>query len=280
MLSSPNTQTREQEWNSTIEISDPQFECDGVRFLTLYSSSLGGRGDLSVFAPPEINSLAAVPVVLLLHGVYSSHWAWFFKGNAHQVARDLMAARRLRPMLLVAPSDGLFRQGSGYLSHSGHDYESWIICDVLGQIPNAFSFVDRTSPVFLAGLSMGGYGALRLGAKHASLFRGISAHSTVTTIDELQRFLRDPFPTDQISAAEMDIVQWCETNRSLLPPMRLDCGAEDPLLERNRRFHDELEQRHIPHRYAEFPGGHNWDYWAAHISDSLLFFEEILSTTG
>lgn len=277
-LSNQNAQIRVPERGSTIEISDPGYDCEGVRFLTVDSPSLDGRADLSVFAPAETDSLTSVPVVLLLHGVYSSHWAWFFKGNAHRTARNLIAAGRIRPMLLVAPSDGLFQQGSGYLCHSGRDHEAWIVIDVVSQISKAFRCVDRNSPFFLAGLSMGGYGALRLGAKYASLFRGISAHSSITTISELQMFLRDPFPVGQISATEMDLIHWFATNRSILPPIRLDCGAEDPLLEGNRRFHRELERSHITHRYIEFPGEHNWNYWSTHICDSLLFFEEMLST--
>jgi enterochelin esterase-like enzyme len=273
-------QSADQNAAPPFEISDPACECAGVQFLTVDSPSLGGRGDISVFSPAETDSLSSVPVVLLLHGVYSSHWAWFLKGNAHRTARNLIAAGKIRPMLLVAPSDGLFQQGSGYLRHSGHDYEAWIVSDVLNQIPKAFRCVDRNSLFFLAGLSMGGYGALRLGAKHAPLFRGISAHSPITTIIELQRFLRNPFPTDQISAAEGDLMHWFTINRCLLPPMRLDCGAEDPLLEGNRHFHHELERRHIPHRYVEFPGGHDWYYWSAHVGDSLVFFEELLAASS
>lgn len=217
---------------------------------------------------------------MLLHGVYSSHWAWFFKGNAHRTASNLIGAKLIRPMLLVAPSDGLFQEGSGYLCHSDHDYEGWIVNDVLSQIPNAFPCAGRDSPVFISGLSMGGYGALRLGVKYSSLFRGISAHSAVTTIEELQTFLHDPFPVEAISPAEMDILHLIEAKRFHLPPIRFDCGVDDPLLDGNRRFHHELERRQIRHRYTEFPGQHDWDYWSVHVRDSLLFFEQILSTPG
>lgn len=258
----------------SLEISDSSY--DGVRFLTICSPSLRGRGDVSIFAPAEAETMASVPIVLLLHGVYSSHWAWFFKGNAHRTARNLITTGQIRPMLLVAPSDGLFEQGSGYLQHSRRDYESWIMKDVLGQLPQAFRCVEENSPVFLAGLSMGGYGALRLGAKYPSVFRGISAHSAVVTIDELQNFLSKPFPKEEIPGTEIDLLHWFTAHRSLIPPMRLDCGMKDPLLEGNRELHRQLELRQIPHRYAEFPGEHNWEYWSAHIGDSLLFFEEVL----
>ena len=277
-LSSQNTPPPEPARGAALEISDSS--CEGVRFLTIYSPSLRGRGDVSVFAPAECDMLESVPVVLLLHGVYSSHWAWFFKGKAHRAAGSLIAARQIRPMLLVSPSDGLFEQGSGYLNHSGRDYESWIVNDVLGRLPDAFPCVNRNSPVFVTGLSMGGYGALRLGAKYPSLFRGISAHSAVVSIDDLDTFLCKPFPKEELPHEETDLLRWFVAHRSVLPPTRLDCGTGDPLLEANRRFHRELQLQHIDHLYAEFSGAHDWEYWSAHIADSLLFFEQILLATG
>lgn len=260
----------------TIELSDPEFEQDGVRFVTAYSPSLGGRADMSVFVTPGIESLPQAPVVLLLHGVYGSHWAWFFKGGAHRTAQELAAAGRTRPMLLVAPSDGLYRDGSGFLRHSEADYEAWIVRDVLDVVFTTFPCVNCNSPVFIAGLSMGGFGALRLGAKHAGTFRGISAHSAITRVEEMSAFVFEPFPVGEIDADEADILHWCDKNRNTLPPIRFDCGVDDALIGANRRLHDELKQRGIDHQYFELEGDHSWPYWRAGITSTLLFFEEIM----
>jgi putative tributyrin esterase len=260
----------------TIELSDPEFERDGVRFITAYSPALGGRADISVFATPGIESLSQAPVVLLLHGVYGSHWAWFFKGGAHRTAQNLAAAGRIRPVLLVAPSDGLYRDGSGYLRHPGADYEAWIVRDVPDVVFRTFPYVNRNSPVFIAGLSMGGFGALRLGAKHAGVFRGISAHSAITSVEEMSSFLFEPFPVGEIGADEANILCWYEKNRDTLPPLRLDCGLDDALIEGNRRLHDKLKQSGIAHQYFEREGYHSWTYWRTAFASTLLFFEEIL----
>jgi putative tributyrin esterase len=260
----------------TIEISDPEFERDGVRFVTAYSPALGGRADISVFVTPGIESLSQAPVVLLLHGVYGSHWAWFFKGGAHRTAQELAAAGRIRPMLLVAPSDGLYRDGSGYLRHSRADYEAWIVRDMLDAVFGTFPYVNRNSPIFIAGLSMGGFGALRLGAKHAGVFRGISAHSAITRVEEMSAFVFEPFPVEEIGADEADILFWCEKNRDTLPPIRFDCGVDDALIAGNRRLHEELKQMGIDHEYLELEGDHSWAYWRTGIRSTLLFFEEIL----
>jgi putative tributyrin esterase len=259
-----------------IAVSDPGFECAAIRCLTIYSPALGGRGDVSVFMPSGLESLTSVPVVVLLHGVYDSHWAWFFKGGAHLVASDLIRHSRMRLMLLVAPSDGLYQDGSAYLRHSGRDCEKWITNDAIEGVIRTFPCVDAHSPLFISGLSMGGYGALRLGAKRPDIFRGISAHSAITRIEEMSQFVAERFPSKEIDAVDADILSWVEKNRSVLPPLRFDCGTNDPLIKGNRRFHDELDSRGIPHRYDEFEGEHSWAYWHKHIERSLLFFEDIL----
>lgn len=55
-----------------------------------------------------------------------------------------------------------------------------------------------------------------------------------------------------------------------------DCRIGDSLIKGNRFFHRELKDRQIPHRYMEYEGAHDWFCWHAHVSASLLFFEEIL----
>src|SRR5665213_1064576 len=97
-----------------VELSDPSYERDHVRNLTFYSSALRGRADVSLFVPPGCETLSNVPIVLLLHGVYGSHWAWFLNGGAHSTAQQLIANGSIRRMLLVSPSDGLGGDGTGY----------------------------------------------------------------------------------------------------------------------------------------------------------------------
>jgi enterochelin esterase-like enzyme len=261
----------------TIEISEPDLEFEGLRFLTVYSPSLKARGDITVHVPPALTASASAPIVLLLHGVYGSHWAWFLKGAAHRTSSQLLAAGRIRPMLLASSSDGLFQDGSGYLAHSGHDFETWITTDVIGALRRSFPFIDENSSIFIAGLSMGGYGALRLGAKHATMFQGISAHSAITDIAEMASFVFDPFPIGEIADRQDEILYWIEKNRKHLPAIRFDCGIADPLLEGNRRFHYALLQRQVHHQYVEFTGAHEWSYWRTHLADSILFFEGLLS---
>ena len=64
-----------------VEVSDPQFESENLRLITVNSPALGRRGDITLFLPPDIAALGCIPLLLLLHGVDCSHWAWTCKAE-------------------------------------------------------------------------------------------------------------------------------------------------------------------------------------------------------
>ena len=108
-----------------VELSDPAYECEGLRHATANSRALGRRGDATFWSTPVGATAEPVPLVILLHGVYGSHWAWAHKAGAHRTAAALD-----RPIALAMPSDGLFGLGSGYVPHRGGDFASWILDEV------------------------------------------------------------------------------------------------------------------------------------------------------
>ena len=260
----------------TFEISDPQFEREQIRVITVKSPALLRRGDISLFLSPGCEQMNSVPLLILLHGVYGSHWVWTLKGGAHRAALELVRDHTIQPLVIAMPSDGLWGDGSGYFSHNGEDYERWIVEDVVGSVREAATCVDEASPLFFSGLSMGGYAALRLGAKYAERVAGISAHSAITRLEQLRKFVEEPLPGYEWQAQEeLDPLIWMIRKRAVLPPIRFDCGTADDLVEANRELHRALQAENIPHSYDEFPGEHNWLYWQKHIYDTLLFVEAV-----
>ena len=258
----------------SIEISDPAFERDGLRHITLKSRALQQRADITLFVP-ELDLHASTPIVLLLHGVYGSHWAWAYKGGAHRAAQRLIHAQQIRPMILAMPSDGLWGDGSGYVDHGQKDFERWIVEEVPLFIREQYNLAKKASPLFIAGLSMGGYGALRLGAKYPSIFSGISGLSSITDFSDWQTFMEEEITGLPIPEAEQTALHFLRQNPATLPPIRFDCGTEDRLLASNRTLHESLSEAGIQHVYEEFPGGHSWPYWTKGLERSLLFFESI-----
>jgi enterochelin esterase-like enzyme len=175
------------------------------------------------------------------------------------------------------PSDGLTGDGSGYLPHLSKDHEKWIVQDVIEAINYHFQEISRDSLAFISGLSMGGYGALHLGMKHHYFFSGISAHSSITDLNDLQTFIdediRQCLTKETIESSS--IIDHAKKYRNNLPPLRFDCGTDDQLLDSNRRLHQALTEQKIDHLYQEFSGAHTYEYWTKHIEDSLIFFNSL-----
>jgi S-formylglutathione hydrolase FrmB len=168
------------------------------------------------------------------------------------------------------PSDGLWGDGSGYVSHPHADFEKWIIRDVPQVVTEVTRAIDPEARVALSGLSMGGFGALYLGAKYAERVFSISAHSSLTAFAQMTRFVEEPLTNYGIDPAAHTVIDWMRRHDQHLPPIRFDCGHDDPLIEENRLLHAQLTAAQIPHTYEEYPGGHSWDYWQTHLSRSLL----------
>jgi putative tributyrin esterase len=256
----------------TIEVSDPAYEFDGLRCVTVKSAALRRRADVTLWVP-EAAGDGPLPVVILLHGVYGSHWAWALKGGAHRTAARLIAEGVLPPVVLAMPSDGLWGDGSCYLPHADADYEAWIIDEVPALTAQVVDAVTAASPLYLAGLSMGGYGALRLGGAYAGRLSGISAHSAAANFTQMNSFTAESGHAYEL--AEKTPRDPCEAivgNRDELPPLRFDCGVDDELIDGNRELHQRLSEAGVSHTYEEFPGAHTWEYWAEHIDDTLRFF--------
>ncbi|SFC02263.1 S-formylglutathione hydrolase FrmB [Algibacter lectus] len=259
----------------TTELSNPEFESNNLRFITVKTPNLRGRGDICVFVPPMKN-LKDIPIVTLLHGVYGSAWIWTHKAGVHFTALKMMELGILKPMVIAMPSDGLWGDGSAYLPHNSKNFENWIVEDVNNAIIENIDCTSTKSDLFISGLSMGGYGALRLGAKHPETYSAISGHSSITDITQMHLFVEeDEALYTEKEQTETSVLDMILSNKNNLPPTRFDCGKDDLLIEHNRKLHNQLIAQKIPHVYEEFEGAHEWPYWQEHIKKSLLFFNNI-----
>lgn len=234
--------------------------------------NLKGRGDICVFVPEGAIS-DDLPLVILLHGVYGSAWVWAKKAGAHRTAARMIAKGDIPPCILVMPSDGLYADGSAYLPHNGYNFACWITEDVIDAVRLNIPQANKSSATYIAGLSMGGYGALHLGAAYPALFKGVSGHSSITRLEEMALFVEEDIAIyRQADALKENVIELMRKNKDRLPPLRFDCGTEDELIEGNRRLHQELKDADINHQYEEFPGGHEWAYWELHLEKTLRFF--------
>lgn len=262
----------------TLEVSDPTLMPEGLHCITVKSAAMQQRADITLFVPRQVAGLLNVPLVLLLHGVYGSHWAWAFKGGAHHTAQRLIDAGAIPPLVLAMPSDGLWGDGSGYAAHAQQDFERWIVDEVPAAASEVCASCSSASPLCIAGLSMGGFGALRLAGKYPQRFVAAAGHSTVTEAAQLDALLAESRAGWSNAQADLSVLAALRSAPAPLPPLRFDCGRDDPFIAANRHLHDELDAFGIAHEYAEHDGGHGWDYWSRHLEDTLRFFGRTLQT--
>ncbi|MBD8899796.1 alpha/beta hydrolase-fold protein [Rhodanobacter sp. DHG33] len=263
----------------TVEVSDPAIAADGLVFATVKSRALARRADVTLYVPPAARGVADLPVAILLHGVYGSHWAWALKGRAHLTAARLIDEGALPPMALLMPSDGLWGDGSGYVAHGDHDAERWIIDELPVLACELIDGCTARSPLLVAGLSMGGFGALRLAGKYPRRIAAAASLSAVTEAVQLGALIEEDRHDWSTAPADRSVLTALTGGNVPLPPLRIDCGLDDPCIEANRALHRELQRHGITHHYAEGPGGHDWDYWSATLESTLRFFGHALRTT-
>jgi S-formylglutathione hydrolase FrmB len=253
---------------TTIELSDPRYERAGIRHATVFSSALGRRADCTFWSSGSTSTPSHL--IVLLHGVYASHWAWAESGGAHEVAQSLLASGEVAPFALAMPSDGICGHGTGYLTTNFGDVERWIVDEVPALAALAIPGVDADAPFSIVGLSMGGFGALSLGALHGDRVRAAAGMSSITDFDQMKIFV-GPLDGYVIDDRRRSVLGSILAHRDRLPRIRIDCGADDLLIAHNRTLHESLDANGVTHSWDEYPGGHEWAYWNARLPDTIRF---------
>lgn len=259
----------------TVEISDPEFESNNLRFITVKTPNLRGRGDVCLFVPQGIHLKKSNPVVILLHGVYGSAWSWALRAGVHIQAMEMINQGLIPPMFIAMPSDGLWGDGSGYLPHDNYNFEKWIAEDIPDLLQHHIPGISKDSPYFISGFSMGGFGSLRIGAKYSKKFKAVSAHSAITNVQQMKLFVEEELSHyRQFDFKDEDVFETILQNKESLSPVYFDCGESDLLIDYNRVLHEKLLINNISHIYKEHQGGHEWSYWKKYIMNSLIFFAD------
>ncbi len=235
-----------------------------VRFR---SEALGRWATYQVLLPDE--GEGPFPVVLQLHGLSDDSRCWIERSNIQRYAEETG--------LIVAFPDG---ETSGYLNwlESGrlhrNAYEDLIVKDIPENLRRNFKVTD--GPWGIGGLSMGGYGSMRIGLKHPDLFASIWSHSSAFVINEhLAPNLMDPAA---LADADCRIhAQNLLKNTANQPVITFDCGVDDELIQSNRDFHAYLDKIGLKHTYTEHPGAHTWEYWDLHVQSALKQHARVLT---
>lgn len=213
----------------------------------------------------------------LLHGIFGNYTDWV-NGTRIQTWAEA------NDLAVIMPSG----ENHFYLDDekSGELYGEFIGKELVEFTRKLFPLSDKREDTFIAGLSMGGYGAIRNGLKYAENFGcviGLSAalvHDTWKDADNsapIFTFRRNYYEAvfgeyDKVKGSDKDpkalLLKLKEEGRPV-PKMYLCCGTEDGLVTANRDFRDFLNENGVDLTYVEGPGKHDWVFWDTYIKKVL-----------
>lgn len=255
-----------------------------------FSSAILGRDvNYAVYLPPDYQtSSRRYPVVYLLHGFTDSEIAWVQFGEVNLAADRGIAAREIPPMIIVMPDAGV----TWYINdvQGKVRYEDMFIREFLPHIDASYRTRPERDYRGVAGLSMGGWGALTYSMRHPDLFAACAAFSAAVWPDEAvaaidqphyEELFGDLFGHKLAGPARLNAHFRAHNPLDLavslsvesLKKVRyyLDCGDDDFLFKGNAVLHETLLGRKVPNELRVRDGGHNWPYWRSGIVDGLKF---------
>ena len=254
-------------------------EPNRVETVKFASKLVGATLPYNVVLPSDYDSSPATryPVLYLLHGLTGHYTDWTTRTNV----TDYAAQYR---MIIVTPegNDGWYTDSAGVPANK---YESYILNELIPDVDARYRTIQARYGRAIAGLSMGGYGALKFGLKFPGTFvfaGSMSGALAATALTETE--LKDPGPIrdsvlNVFGAAGSETRKANDVFRMVgdlpagrvasLPYFYLDCGTEDGLVGDNQKFAALLREKKIPHEYRELPGNHSWAYWDQQVQEVL-----------
>jgi S-formylglutathione hydrolase FrmB len=249
---------------------------------TLESRALGRRIAYRVLLPAGYASSARRHATLyLLHGLTGSFSDW--------ERRSQLASHLARHDIVVVMPEGENAWYTDSAETPADRFETYIATDLVEDVERKFRVLATRHGRAIAGLSMGGYGALKFALKRPAQFAvaGSLSGALMATRDRpatssgrqpetpFQRTVRESLaaafgPPGHANRAANDLFALAEkAEPAALPYLYLDCGTEDGLLDVNREFAAALRSRKIAYEFHEGPGAHTWDYWDRRIVEFL-----------
>jgi S-formylglutathione hydrolase FrmB len=251
--------------------ASPADQAGLVRTGSFASESLGRTMKYRVILPEDYGVSERRYVTLyLLHGLFGTYSDW-------ESRTDVFSYSRPYALIIVMPEG----ENSWYTDSAGEPaqkFERYIAKDLIAHIDDTYRTIRSRHARAVAGLSMGGYGALKFALKYPGQFAfagsisGALAAGHETAIDTsfgpkiAQQMTAIYGPEGSETRAQNDVYRLLDkADAAALPFLYLDCGTADGFLDGNRQFAQLLQNKHVAYEYRELPGSHAWDYWDRQI---------------
>ncbi|MBB3113486.1 S-formylglutathione hydrolase FrmB [Paenibacillus phyllosphaerae] len=246
------------------------IQCD------FYSETLGLSTSMNVILPQQtvtqigMDSTAGTgkfPVLYLLHGLSDDHTIWLRRTSIERYAAAYGIA-------IVMPA--VHRSFYTDMKH-GYNYWTFVSEELPAIARSFFPLSDRREDNFVAGLSMGGYGAFKLGLRCPDRYAAAASLSGAMDMNHFYTHFKTEFERifgtkDTFTGSQDDLfalaAQLAKSDAKR-PALYQCCGTEDFLYEDNVKFRDYLRQHQIDVTYEEEPGEHEWGYWDMKIKRVL-----------
>jgi putative tributyrin esterase len=219
-------------------------------------------------------------------------WSFY---TTHNILLDLAGCRRV--MLPDTASAATVARDCVAWSH----YDDYIAHDVVRHIDAKYRTNASRERRAIAGLSMGGYGAFLLALQYPTVFSAAASHSGVLSpldfvvgksfarhlprsAEDSARFerTRNGFAPRTRVIYGSDSAGWyardpatlakrLKDRNATMPALFADAGVADIYTPQSRAFRDAMTRIGVPFEYHEWPGAHTWDYWRAHVGESLAW---------
>ncbi len=257
--------------------------------LTVPSNILGKDVRYTIYLPFDYESSNRYyPVVYLLHGYTDNDIAWIQFGEANMTADELIAKHEIPSMILVMPDAGVSWFVNNY--DGTVRYEDFFFQEFISYIEQHYRILVEKRYRAVAGLSMGGYGALVFALKHPDMFSscvafspGIYTDDQIIKMDttEWNRLFgvvfgpdlkgKDRLTKQFLANDPFYIVKNSELDKIKSVRYYTDIGDDDFLYKGSSYFHVLLRDLNIPHEYRVRDGNHNWTYWRTGLPEAMKF---------
>jgi putative tributyrin esterase len=247
--------------------------------VNFFSETLGMRSTMYVLLPQyalahAASNQAETRTLYLLHGHSDDHTAWMRWSAIEKYVEGLNLAVVMPTVHLSFYTD---------MVHGGK-YWQFVSEEVPAQVRRMYTLSAARENNFVAGLSMGGYGAFKLAFTHPERFAAAASLSGALDIREVvggrqadQAWLqgmRNVFgDLSKVPHSEHDLFTLAEkvSKARIKPRLYQCCGTEDFLYADNVRFRDVAGKLPLDLTYEEGPGDHNWAYWDRKIQNILTW---------
>lgn len=234
----------------------------------IYSEQLVRAVNISVILPIENEQPeAGYKTLYLLNGYMGDDLDWITETNIKRLATTYNLA-----VVMPAGENGFYVNDP----KGRRNYSRYIGSELVAITRKMFPLSERREDTYIAGLSMGGYGALINGLKYNQQFGKIGAFS-LALVNELYNpelesvsapeFINQIFgvePEAMINT-DMDPRYILDHLKGQIPQIYIGCGTEDFVFGCSKLIHEYLETMRINHQYVTMAGDHDWEFWQTQI---------------